>query len=274
MRFGVGMLVNNIINQVNTTLDILILGRLVGAGALGLFSIPRNLVLQIQSAVNPIYTRVGFPLVAASQDDKTRLGNIYSNILNLTASINSPIYIAIFVLAPDIVHLLLGKNWSESIIVLKLLAIWGLLRACLNPLGVLLFGTGRLFMTSIWNLSNAIFIPAVILIGARWGIVGAAAGAVALAGVSIIPAWKFLVFPICSMRLNTYLESFIRPIGAAIVAGVAASVAIMPFSNHWFRMTVAISVGFLTYLYISFKGNRQGYDGIVALLSGSPIYKK
>ncbi len=134
------MLLNNVINHVNATIDLVLGGRMLGASQLGLYSVPRNLLLQVQGMVNPIFTRVGFPLIASIQHDKERVKQVYLKTMNMTASVNAPIYVAIAVFAPEIVWLLLGPNWTDTAPLIRVLALWGLLRSFGNPVGSLLFG--------------------------------------------------------------------------------------------------------------------------------------
>ena len=95
LGFGGAMVANNIVNQINMSIDIFLGARLLGAAQLGLYSVPRNLVLQLQMMVNPIITRVGFPLIAQVQHDVVRVRSIYLKTLNMTASTNAPLYVGI-----------------------------------------------------------------------------------------------------------------------------------------------------------------------------------
>lgn len=56
LSFGSAVMLSNLVNQINMGIDILLGGRLLGATAIGHFTVPRNLILQIQTMVNPIVT--------------------------------------------------------------------------------------------------------------------------------------------------------------------------------------------------------------------------
>ena len=94
-----------------------------------------------------ISSAVGFPLIATIQDDPERVRKVYLKVMNLTASVNAPAYFAIAAFAPEIVSVLLGNGWSSAAPMLRVLALWGLLRSFANPVGSLLpgpSGCGRL----------------------------------------------------------------------------------------------------------------------------------
>ena len=113
--FGGSLVANNIVNQFNASVNLLIGGRMLAASQLGLYSVPRNLVLQLQFLVNPIITRVAFPLISQVQTDLPRVKAIYLQTVNMTASTNAPLYLGAFFFAQEIVNLLLGSNWTGSV---------------------------------------------------------------------------------------------------------------------------------------------------------------
>jgi len=127
LGFGGALVANNIVNEFNRSIDLLLGGRMLAASALGLYSLPRQIVFQIQGLVNPIITRVGFPLIAQVQADVPRVRAIYLKTLNMTAATNAPLYVGIAFFAPEVVSIMLGDKWLAATDLLRLLAIWGVL---------------------------------------------------------------------------------------------------------------------------------------------------
>ncbi len=82
LGFGSALVANNVVNQINLTIDLILGGRMLAAAQLGLYSIPRDLVLRVQGVVNPIVTRVAFPLIAEVQSNTDRVRRIYLQTLN------------------------------------------------------------------------------------------------------------------------------------------------------------------------------------------------
>lgn len=68
--FGGYVMANNLVNTINQQVDIFIGGRVLSSDTLGIYSLPRNLTLQLATIINPIITRVGLPIMAKTQDDK------------------------------------------------------------------------------------------------------------------------------------------------------------------------------------------------------------
>ena len=266
-RFGGGLVINNVINHVNATIDLLIGGRMLGASLLGFYSVPRNLILQIQGMVNPVITRVGFPLIASIQDDKEKVKQVYLKTMNATASINAPIYVAVAVFAPEIVLLLLGQKWSDSIPLLRVLAIWGLLRSFGSPVGVLLLGLGRVSLSVKWNASLFLIVPPVVWIGSQWGAIGMAWAMAGFMAIGFVPAWVILVQPTCGAGLWEYAKAVLMPTFCAGAAGVAGWMAAELMNAAVIRLVIGLSVGFITYIGLSLIFNKNMFMDLVDRLN-------
>lgn len=262
MRFGGGMVLNNLINHVNSTIDLILGGRMLGAGPLGLYSVPRNLMLQVQGMINPIFTRVGFPLIASIQHDKERVKQVYLKTMNLTASVNAPVYVAIALFAPEIVLLLFGANWTESAALMRILALWGLLRSFGNPAGSLLFGLGHVRLAAKWNASLLLIIPPAAGIGSLWGAAGMAWSMAGLMAVLFIPGWAFLIKPTCGARLSEYFMQVAVPTTCSIVAGFFGLFAVSTIEHALARLLAGLLAALLVYLILSRFFNREFCDTV------------
>jgi len=273
LGFGGAMVANNIVNQVNATIDLFLGGRLLGAAQLGLYSVPRNLVLQLQSMVNPIITRVGFPLIAQVQNDVARVRSIYLKTLNMTASTNAPLYVGIAVFAPEIVAVLLGDGWQSSAPLLSILAVWGFFRSIANPAGSLLFGMGRADLALKWNVALLFIVPPVMWAGSQYGPAGLAW---ALLGFSIfmyIPAWYFLVRPLCQAGIYEYSIAVLRPFLLALISMVPAYLAAAQLDGIIVRLVVAVMVSATLYFAICYKFNRDWFAAMQELLGHKLVPK-
>lgn len=257
VNFGGGMVANNVINHINTTLDVLVGGRLLGATQLGLYSVPRNLILQIQLLVNPIFTRVGFPVIASIQNDKEQIRQVYLKIMNLTASINAPIYVAIAVFAPEFVQLLFGTAFRDAVPLLRVLAIWGLFRSFGNPVGSLIFGLGRVRLSTLWNLGLFLLIFPALWFSSDYGATGMAW---AMTGITVglfIPSWAILIKPTCGATLVEYSRQVLIPTLCAALGGGAAWLSVSALSLPWPRLGLGLTVGAFIYAVSSWLLNRE-----------------
>lgn len=271
LGFGGAMVANNIINQINLTIDLFLGGRLLGAVQLGFYSVPRNLILQIQFMVNPIITRVGFPLISQVQNDVVRVRSIYLKTLNMTASTNAPLYVGIAVFAPEIVVVLLGYEWQKSAPLLRILAVWGFFRSTGNPVGSLLFGMGRADLSLKWNAVMLLIIPPVMCFGSQFGPQGLAWALLSFVIIMFIPGWFFLVRPLCQARIYEYSVVVLRPFLLALISMTPAYLVAVQLDGAVVRLTVAVMVSAALYLAINYKINREWFAAMRELLGRKSI---
>src|SRR5690606_2352437 len=119
--------------------------------AVAIYAIPKEHCLRIANTIiNPVVTRVSFPVMAQVQRDRERLRLIYLKTLRLTSSFNFPLYALLALFPDDIVALVLGGQWSDAAPYLRLFALWALIRSTSNPSGGLLYAVGMAKRAHFW----------------------------------------------------------------------------------------------------------------------------
>jgi O-antigen/teichoic acid export membrane protein len=272
LGFGGALVANNIANEFNRSVDLLLGGRMLAASALGLYSLPRQVVFQIQGLVNPIITRVGFPLIAQVQGDIPKVRSIYLKTLNMTAATNAPLYIGIAFFAPEVVSIMLGEKWLAATDLLRLLAVWGFLRSTGNPVGSLLLGMGRANLALKWNLAMLCLVPPLLWMGSHYGTLGLAWSLLGFTVVMFIPGWYVLVRPICNAGLLEYSNAALRPLLIAVMAIAPVYFITLSMINFYLHMSIAVLISAPLYLGLSFFLNREWLVAMRQLASpGRPL---
>lgn len=250
LRFGIASIANGIVTQLSTNLDMLVGGRLLGVGQFGLYAAPRNLFMQLLSLINPIVTRVGFPVIAHLNNDRERSAQVYRKTLQAVAGISAPLYIGAAVFAETLVAIIFGPGWSQATTAFQLLAIWALCRSVMNPVGGLLFGMGRPGLALQWNLFQLAVAPALFYLAKLDNATDLALAMLVLMGLQLLPAWYFLIKPLCNLKLHDYVLAVTRPfalacVSAAIVVATTGIDALVPIEF----VLSAITFGILYVLF-------------------------
>ena len=266
LSFGGYTMANNLVNTFNLQADILIGGRFLSASSLGVYSLPRDLSLRVANVINPVVTRVGLPVMAKAQHDRTFLKSVYLKTMRMTSSVNFPVYLAIVAFAPEMVALLFGSQWNDAIPLLRILALWGLLRSTGNPVGSLVFAVGRADLQFKWNLALAFIVLPAVWVGAHYGNLGLALAMTLLSLFLVWPAWFVLVRPLCGAGFGEYSRQLIVPLGVALLSSSIAFAAAWPFVGAFARLGMGLVVGGVVYLALSRWLNRQWFDAMHELL--------
>lgn len=257
LRFGGYMVGENLASTLNRQADIFIGGYIANPSFMGAFSLPRDFSLRIAQAINPILTRVGFPVMTQVKHDKEKLKSIYLQTLRITASINFPIYMALAFFSHEIVTLLFGPQWVDSAIYLQVFAAFGLLRSISNPIGSLLYAVGMAQRAFWWNLALLLIFPSIFLLGASLnGLLGLAYSMLFSQLFVIVPVWCFLVRPACGASLWEYVHPLSPPFFISLFAGMVAHIATMSFENAVMRLLISFGLGAVVYFTLSIRFNR------------------
>jgi len=266
LGFGSALVGNNLVNEFNRSIDLLLGGRMLGATALGLYSLPRQIVFQIQSMMNPIISRVGFPLIAQLQVDIPRVRAIYLKTLNMTSSANAPLYVGIAFFAPEVVLIGLGDKWLGAIDLMRLLALWGFFRSIGNPVGSLLLGMGRADLSLKWNLAMLLIVPPVLLFAAQYGTLGLAWTLLGSSLVMFVPGWYVLVRPLCKAGLVEYALAVLRPFLLAVACISLTYWIVGQLDDAVLKLVAGVLLAVPLYVAVSYKANREWFDAMRELI--------
>lgn len=269
LKFGVYMVGNNVINAFNSQVDILIGAKLLSGADVGVYSVPKDLNLRISAIINPIATRVSTPVMAKMQDD-VDLSRVYLQTMRMTASVNFPIYMAMALFSSEIVHLMLGDQWQDSIALLQILAFWGMFRAIGNPVGSLLVATGRADLSFKWNLVWFFIIPPSVWYGCQYGVEGMALAMLLLGVIGFWPNWYFLVRPLCHVSFTSYLIQVLVPLSITAISAIITFYTVSAIDTELLRLFLGLLFGSGIYLFLSKMFNREFIDTILEVVLKNP----
>ncbi|MGH8687192.1 MAG: MOP flippase family protein [Burkholderiales bacterium] len=270
LRFGAFYFGSNVVNYFNSRIDQLLIGSLLGARALGYYSMAFNLVSQPTSKVNQVVTQVAFPIMAQIRDDAGQLNRWYLKLLNILATVNAPMLLGLAAVAPLLVPLVLGDGWAPSLPLVQILAILFVLRSAGNAGGTLMYALGRSEINFRWNCTISLLVPAAVFLGAKAGGLAGVAAALALAQVLLFFLWFPVVRRVLPLRLGTYAAAFLRPTAlAALMALAVWLVADIPLEGSVpARIAVLACIGAAAYLIAYRVLYRAEFDEYLSLLRG------
>jgi len=123
--------------------DNIVVGRLLGVAALGLYQMAYLISNTPATEITQVISQVTFPSYSKIQDNKTHLRQTYLKVLKSTTMLAFPLAAMIYSLAPQFTSLFLGDKWAPMVPVLQLLCLFGAVRAVNATMGPLLQGIGK-----------------------------------------------------------------------------------------------------------------------------------
>lgn len=213
---------SKILDFISKESDIFIIGKMLGAEALGVYSLTKQFVLKVFSLINPTLINVLSPLLASVQKEKERLKNNFLNVIRYLAYINFPIYLLIIVCAKEILHYLYGSEYTTGTVVLSLLAVYYCVISLTNPVGSLQIATGRTDVGFYWTIVRVIITPVIIYVGSLYSIDMVAFAIAFLSVVLLIPMWRIQIKPMADISFTEYAKQFYKPLFLFIVGALFA----------------------------------------------------
>lgn len=160
LKFGIYRVLAMSANQINSRVDQLLIGAILGPASLGFYNIAFRIIYLPINKVNPILTQVAFPFFSKIQDETQRLKRNYLKYINIIFSLNTPVLAGLAALAHILIPLLLSKKWTPSIPIVQALAFYVFIRLIFNASGSLMMAKGKANWTFYWNMIMLFIIPA------------------------------------------------------------------------------------------------------------------
>jgi O-antigen/teichoic acid export membrane protein len=143
IRLGGTMTLNAVVVYVAYNLDKVLLGRLWGAGALGIYGRAYQLVTIPTDNLNSAIGWVAVSALSRLQGEPERFKSYFLKGYSLVLALTLPVAIISALFADDVVLVVLGQKWTDAIPVFRLLAPTIVAFAFINPLSWFLFSTAR-----------------------------------------------------------------------------------------------------------------------------------
>lgn len=176
--YGAAATLNQVVNGVARNADNLLVGRMLGPAALGVYARAFNLMTLPLAAVGDVMWHVLLPAMADVRDDRDRLGRAWLAAVQASALAAAPLMAGLAAAAPHIAAGVYGPAWTGMAAPLQVLCAAGAFRAVYHVSGALTHASGRV-MAELWRQSlYAALVVAGAILGSRWGVTGVAWGVV------------------------------------------------------------------------------------------------
>lgn len=263
LHFGGTVTLNGVISYMTYNFDKFILGRVWGVTALGQYGVGSQLINIPTSNLNTALGGVMFSALSRLQNDAVRFRSYFLKGYSLNISMTLPVTIFSGVFAEDIIHVVLGPKWADAAAIFRLLAPAVLVFGVINPVGWLLWSSGR----HLRSLKISIVIAAIVIIaclaGLPYGPKGVAIGFSAAMVLWLIPHIVWCLHETTITPMDLFWAAS-RPLLSAIVAVVLAYAAytyLGAMQSPFFRLVVECTVMMVVYpcMLLFVMGQKNAY---------------
>jgi O-antigen/teichoic acid export membrane protein len=244
-EFALPLWLSGLLRQFRNNVESVLLGALSTVSAVGILAVIDRVtlvghvfLLSILVAVKPILAQLH------DRGDRRGLSQVYRAATRWTLTLNMPFFL-ITVLYPDAILSVFGETFIAGAAPLVLLAVAELVNAATGICGPMIDMTGhtrvKLANSVLWTVltiaASALLIP-------RWGVLGAAVGAlIAVSTVNFVCVAEVWILE----RFLPFDRTFWKPVGAGLGA-LASGLALSRWMPVGVDMTAALAQGALVVL--------------------------
>ncbi|MBW4697148.1 MAG: lipopolysaccharide biosynthesis protein [Aphanocapsa lilacina HA4352-LM1] len=207
LSFGVNVTAFNLSNFFNRRADSFLIGYFLGPVALGYYTIAYNILLAMTQLLTATTTQVALPTFSRLQHAPERLLSAFYTVTQFTSLISFPAFLGVAVLAPELVAVLFGEQWTASVPVMQVLSLVGIQQSVFFFNGTVLMAMGKPSWRLWLNVLNSIVGVVTFAIAVPWGIVAVAAAYVVRVYL-LSPVALWAVNRLMPIDLGKYLRQF------------------------------------------------------------------
>jgi len=245
LTFGRPMFLVSVLVYIITSVDDLILGKVLGMTMLGYYTMAYGLANIPTLQVARTISQVAFPAYARMQDDPEKLRSGFTGIFFYSTISIAPISVGLAVLSREFTMVVLEPKWEPMIPILTILAFLGLFRGIASTIGPLLLGSGHpKFLRNMKLLEFSIFALGIYPVITRAG----------LGGVSLFTTLIYVLSLLLHLHYAGRVDPSIPRVAARIIGKTLAGTAVMAAGVLALKTWVFMEVGVINLIVLICAG--------------------
>lgn len=184
-----------ILVQIAGQIDLLIIGKLLGGEALGVYDLFKRTLVRPFNLASDIVEKTTFPVLVHFQKNTKKQKYLFFQMLSHLSALNLPIVATLIIATKPLISLYFGAEWIDYTYVFQLLCVFCVFHYLLNPIDVLLLAQSKI---RLWFYSNVLLLPLqafVVTVGCQWGLSGATVANLFVFAVFTLFVYFLLVLP-------------------------------------------------------------------------------
>jgi O-antigen/teichoic acid export membrane protein len=222
LRYGRGMIAVNVVAAVVHHADSAIVGRFLGAAALGIYQMAYKVPEMSIAVLMWVVSKVAFPAFAKVHAAGGEMAPAYRAAMRYVTVLTVPAAAGLWVVADPLVLTLFGSRWIAAVPVVRILAVYLAIRSFGTAAGDVLKATGRSRLLALLGIARALVLIPALVAASRFGITGVAA---ALAGVTAVATLTHMIVAGRLLRIGPL--PILSAIRSSLVAGAVMLAALL-----------------------------------------------
>lgn len=177
--FGFGLYFKRLLESGAQNLDNLVVGSTLGITGLGLYDKAFSTMNRAVVALSTTGPTVSFRILSIIHEDHNRFRLAYRKLLLTATLIGYPALTLAISVAPELFYLMFGPQWSAAVVPFQLLCVAGMAKLAIAYASTAIQSKGRVWSEVGLQIGHVALIVGGVAAGSRFGVAGAAGGALA-----------------------------------------------------------------------------------------------
>lgn len=226
LRFARWRFMSNILVFASTQGDDLVVGRVLGAAAVGQYRMAYRISNAPTTEIVGALTPVAFPALARSLE-RGKVDDQYARYLAVTAGLSGTLALMVGLGAEPLVIGLLGEAWRPAVVPVAIMSVAGFIRALLSTGGAMFLAAGQPRLDTQMQVVRTITLLLGLLLIVPLGVLGAALASL-LSVCACVPVWLRGLHR-CGISLRLVRHTLARRLPAlTFIAAVLLPVVLLP----------------------------------------------
>ncbi|RZA00366.1 MAG: colanic acid exporter [Sphingobacteriaceae bacterium] len=248
LTFGIYNIGENVVGFVTGNIDNILIGGLLGVKQLGIYTIAWQIAVYPTTRLCPVIIQISYPIMAKVKDNIAYLKSSYLKMTSFISYCIFPLLVGLFLTAFNVIPLIYGPGWDNTIPLVKIFAFMGILFSLMYTTPPVAYLTGK---------PNYLFYKNLVMLVVRVPVIYVAAQMYGLTGIAV----GFLITTILSLVLNFYMVK--KMVGSFYMELIQDHVKPVLFS-------LAMAVVILLYKY--FIGDAGLVHTLIQISLGGLVY--
>jgi len=252
IKFSAHMTGFNIINYLNRNIDYLLIGKFLGAEALGFYTLAYKIMLYPLQNISWVISKVLFPAFSMMQKDLERLRRSYLKVVKAVSLVTFPMMTVLLFSAEEVIIVIFGEQWAPVIPLIRIFCLCGAVQSINTLIGNIILSQGKSGLQLRLGLLGFFAFSLAIIIGLKWGITG-----VAVCYTIIYTLWSIFAQNLTNRLIGLKNLEFIRSFSKAVISAAAIGIFLWVLSasiqvSLLIRIVIFLSASLCIYIALLF----------------------
>ncbi|MBK5188499.1 MAG: lipopolysaccharide biosynthesis protein [Gemmatimonadaceae bacterium] len=229
--------------------DFAVVGRVLGKQALGAYTLGWEIATLPVERISSLVSSVTPGVFSAVQRDRVALRRYFLGVVEGLAFVTLPAAAGLALIAGEFVPVVLGKQWLGAILPLRLLAVYGGIRSIDTVTPQVLMYTGHSRQSMWYSAIAACVMPALFVVGTRWGVGGVAAVWIVAYPLVVAPQYR-LAFRVLQLSPVGYFRTLWPAVSSTAIMAAAVGIVLIVLPKTMapvVRLVIEVVVGVAAY---------------------------